>query len=1121
MMRHVDRLGLSFHYAYDSEWRVVHAWGDQGLHDYRFAYNTVLRETEVTDSLGHTSLVKFDEDNLPLCEIDPLGGVTIFEYDDVGRTTSATDPAGMRTEFVYDDRGNLLKVKQADDSTILAMFDDANRVTEMVDPLGHCWQQSWDERGLLLEQTSPLGAKSRYEYDVFGQLAAYINPRGAGTTVTFDRYGNLSSLRDPLGRLSQFEHNGLGHLLRSTDPAGDISSYRYDAKGAVLQLDQPGGSNFYEYDAEGRLSVRIDTHGAKTKLEYFGTGLVAKRLQPDGYCVQYLYNTEEQLVAVINQRKETYQVKRDALGRVVEEIDYWGQSHKYSYDAGSRLSSSRDPLGRIINYESDRQGRIVKKTLPDPDCVGRQWHESFSYDKRGLLVELRNAHRHVLRKFDADGRLAEEVQDGFLIKHCYDQTGNRLLRTTSAGNNVACTFNLADDANSIAINDETPILIERDVLGRAITEQLSPSVGRSLNYDKAGHLTSQKVMRDQLPLFEMRYEYDRAGNQTLRHDSEFGTDLYQYDLLGNLLRHTDPLGRVMTFLNDPAGDRLQTRMLQREMQQASGGDRQTETLWTREGVQDGRHYVFDRVGNLIQSGKVGSESAGSDASMQLRWDANQRLIESHNAGQTTRYGYDPLGRRVFKRTSAHTTWFFWDGDALLGEVTQANDEPRFSHLWSGDNVFDLIAMRKKLNTLQALHTHVREYIYYPDSFVPLALIAPRGELNQSLRPESTNKTELASNRPAQAQMAPAVSAAEKQAWQPPPLSPSTVPKKENAGSLGGLGIGFGVSLGENTRLDSLTLQDNLHALPSRENPAYRLGESATLSGESAAIETLFPTTEQNSMQGTETGISAQTRITEPEWIGDAKSLRVFHYHNDPNGCPIRMTDSTGRIVWSASYSAWGAVQRMHIDAIDNPIRFQGQYHDDETGLHYNRNRYYDPHIGSFISHDPIRLIGGINLYAYAPNPSGWVDPWGWMPWMNGASARITVGDVSKVFDSVSGVGHAEIRGLKWFIEKGGGFDGQHVVISDVLGKMRPGGEMPKPVCVPCRSEIFALLKKGGAASVTIEKTTGKITTTLDPIPASRFSSIQKGVDEILAKKMKDVNARSNAAWDVVEGRTSC
>ena len=59
-----------------------------------------------------------------------------------------------------------------------------------------------------------------------------------------------------------------------------------------------------------------------------------------------------------------------------------------------------------------------------------------------------------------------------------------------------------------------------------------------------------------------------------------------------------------------------------------------------------------------------------------------------------------------------------------------------------------------------------------------------------------------------------------------------------------------------------------------------------------------------------------------------------------------------------------------------PIRFQGQTIDQETGLHYNRFRYFNPDVGMFVSRDPIGLLGGYNVFAYAPNPTGWVDPWG-------------------------------------------------------------------------------------------------------------------------------------------------
>ena len=59
-----------------------------------------------------------------------------------------------------------------------------------------------------------------------------------------------------------------------------------------------------------------------------------------------------------------------------------------------------------------------------------------------------------------------------------------------------------------------------------------------------------------------------------------------------------------------------------------------------------------------------------------------------------------------------------------------------------------------------------------------------------------------------------------------------------------------------------------------------------------------------------------------------------------------------------------------------PIRFQGQHFDEETGLHYNRFRYFDPDMGMFTTRDPIGLMGGTYVFQYAPNPTGWIDPFG-------------------------------------------------------------------------------------------------------------------------------------------------
>ena len=144
--------------------------------------------------------------------------------------------------------------------------------------------------------------------------------------------------------------------------------------------------------------------------------------------------------------------------------------------------------------------------------------------------------------------------------------------------------------------------------------------------------------------------------------------------------------------------------------------------------------------------------------------------------------------------------------------------------------------------------------------------------------------------------------------------------------------------------------------------------------------------------------------------------RTYYVHTDHLGTPRELTNNAGDIVWAATYKAWGAtasiehpptqqtvqvgntaqvqwVQPLADEAPEQNLRFQGQYFDAETGLHYNRFRYYDPDCGRFVSQDPIGLFGGNNFYQYAPNPLDWIDPLGLARFGSGKgthTAQVTV-----------------------------------------------------------------------------------------------------------------------------------
>ena len=162
----------------------------------------------------------------------------------------------------------------------------------------------------------------------------------------------------------------------------------------------------------------------------------------------------------------------------------------------------------------------------------------------------------------------------------------------------------------------------------------------------------------------------------------------------------------------------------------------------------------------------------------------------------------------------------------------------------------------------------------------------------------------------------------------------------------------------------------------------RLGKTAEINGETEHKQFLWQglrmlreeTPSQSSLYIYEPGSYAPlARLDQSE--GEAEQ-KLYYFHTDQIGTPLEMTDVDGQIVWQVTYKAWGEVETLAVNEVEQNLRFQGQYFDDETNLHYNTFRYYDPEVGRFTTQDPIGLVGGENLYRYVPNPESWIDPLG-------------------------------------------------------------------------------------------------------------------------------------------------
>jgi RHS repeat-associated protein len=105
---------------------------------------------------------------------------------------------------------------------------------------------------------------------------------------------------------------------------------------------------------------------------------------------------------------------------------------------------------------------------------------------------------------------------------------------------------------------------------------------------------------------------------------------------------------------------------------------------------------------------------------------------------------------------------------------------------------------------------------------------------------------------------------------------------------------------------------------------------------------------------------------------------VAWYLPDHLGSVRDLTDNTGTVQDHIDYDAFGNVTFETSLSFGDCYKYTGRESDVETGLQYNRARYYDPKIGRWMAKDPIGFdAGDANLYRYVGNdPTNRVDPSG-------------------------------------------------------------------------------------------------------------------------------------------------
>ncbi|PCE26092.1 sugar-binding protein [Paraburkholderia acidicola] len=861
-----------------------------------------------------------------------------YTYGSDGDLVVATDRYGNRREYAY--RHHL--ITRYTDRTGRAMNLEWNGtgpkakcIHEYADDGSDEIRLAWHPDFRLVSLTDGLGNVTKHYYDLHGYTFRIVHPGGREEWMYRDANHNLIQHTYPDGSSERMTYDARSNLIRHARRDGSVVEMAYDGKDQMVSMTDPHGYVWkLEYDSAGNITTRIDPLGRKTEYSYNDQGLVTKIKDAKGGTSAIAYDDAGQVIAQTDCSGKTTTWAYDSDGRLLKSGDPAGGSTVFSYgtngrpievrtpagleriayDAEGRLLSHIDSLNRTTRFDYNAAGRIGRRV----DALGQT--TSYRYDQLGRMVTLVDANSATYSfQYDSLGKLIQESGfDGRTTRYTYGGSDGRLQSIDEAGQSVTVEYDCGGRPTGRVAGDET----ER------------------FSYDAGGRWIEAQNRYSRLQRF-----FDPVGNLVREHHaySLFGESRsyvwhHEYDELGNRIKTIRPDGHTIDWLTYGSGHVHGMLLDGEERVQFERDDLYRETLrtlpsrirerttydqsgWlTRRTVQRekapapflARNYRYDAAGQAIE---IEDSSKGLIAH---RYDVIGRLIETNGPLGRERFAFDPASNILDARRPESTLPL--DVPRALGNLLTQYAGTRFEYDASG-------------NLSHSRSSHGEQH-YEWDAFHRLRVA-------RVSRPERRFEARYYYDALGR-----------------------RIAKEVN---------------GERTVFgwdgDRLAYETNAS---SSAHYIYEVGSFVPLAQfVTAAVE------------GIPTPVAGETDRYMPEddplqrIPQRSTSARLFHYHCDPTGTPLSMTDEAGEVVWDATYRAWGEageviarVSKVAGITPCNPLRFQGQQFDEETGLHYNRFRYYDPQHGRFVSQDPIGLWGGANLYQYAPNPIGYIDPLG-------------------------------------------------------------------------------------------------------------------------------------------------
>ncbi|WP_440974304.1 RHS repeat-associated core domain-containing protein [Pseudomonas koreensis] len=963
-------VGLGFGWSHSLAHRLAFegdavVWVDHENRRTRFPLPSVERPA-IHNSLSRAAIFLGDEPEELILAL--AGDAARFYHFRAGRLTAISDAYGNRLRVARDHQERIVRLDNGAGRSLLLRYDRAQLIAVDYQVLaGEGWHTEqtlvsyrYDACQRLLEATNAAGDSERYDYDDQHVILQRQLTGGASFFWEWERSGKAARCVRHWASFSQMDtryvwaddgsvavhyvdgteetyvHDDRARLVRKVEADGGEHLKAYDAAGRLIAEQDPlGAVTEYRYDEIGRLVALLPPEDEPTSYEYRNgflhsrsrgeavwtfrrnaEGDVTEAVDPDGLVTYYYYNIRGQLLSVRYPDSSRHQWVWNDLGQLIEETLPDGGVRRFSYDALGRRTTTQDEHGAITRQHWDAVGRLLQTTLPGGAT------RAYSYGAYGQVTAERDELGRVTRyEYDDDLHLVSRKinPDGTRVQYRYDHA--QLLLTE--------------------IENESGEKYRLDYTPTGLIRQETGFDGRrtAYAYDRNGHLLEKTEFGDDGSTLITAYERDAAGRLLLKTLPDGVQVAYRYDRLGRLTGVDDGQKHPLAFEYD-----LQDRLITEH--QGWG------TL----------RYVYDACGQLKRqrlpdNSKLDFHYAKGGALTAI--DLNGARLTSHvyQSGREQKrqqgllrsdYAYDDQGR-LLAHAVGHQHQALYRRDyaySANGNLEHIADTRHGQRTYAYDALDRLIRVR-----------HSRDEL--PESFAH----DPAGNLLMQDRP---GPTKIHGNR--------------------------LLMQGDRHYDYDAFGNLIRERRGRDQQLVTEYRYDCQHRLigltrPDGNTASYQydaFGRRIRKTVDGVSTEFFW---QGDHLVAESSPTHHRSYVYEPGTFRplallDGKGPKKacpFYYQLDHLGTPQELTDYSGEIVWSAQYDAYGKVAAITLageDYLDQPLRFQGQYFDAESGLHYNRHRYYDPRLGRYLTPDPIKLAGGLNQYRYVPNPTGWVDPLG-------------------------------------------------------------------------------------------------------------------------------------------------